>query len=180
MKYKLRDICNLVTDGSHYSPKAVPYGYPMLSVKDMREYGFDYSNCKMIGESDFRLMESSGCVPEVGDVLVAKDGSYLKEIFICNEYKDQAILSSIAIFRANKSIVLPEFLCYLLKSPKVYNYISQNCVSGSALPRIVLKTFKDVELEIPSLETQKRIVDTLLPIDRKRILNHKINENLAA
>ena len=176
--YKLKDICIKITDGSHFSPTAREDGYPMFSVKDMEEYGFNYASCKRISLEDFNTLKANDCVPQKGDILVAKDGSFLKQIFVCNETKEEAILSSIAIFRPNPEYVLPEFLCYILKSPKVYNYISQNCVSGSALPRIVLKAFKEVEVSIPSIAIQKWIISKLIPIDQKIQLNRQINDNL--
>ena len=144
----------------------------------MLEYGLNYTSCKRISKQDFEKMQSSGCVPQEGDVLVAKDGSYLKEIFVCTETKNEAILSSIAIFRPNQEIVNPYYLCYLLKSPQIYNYIASNCVSGSALPRIVLKDFKEVEMEVPDMSTQTKIVNILKNIDGKIQNNYKINRNL--
>lgn len=179
MKYKLKDICLRVTDGSHFSPKAQGEGYPMFSVKDMLEYGFDYSKCKKINKEDFEKMRLSGCIPQKGDVLVAKDGSYLKETFVCTETKDEAILSSIAMFRPNQEIVNPYYLCYLLKSPQVYNYITSNCVSGSALPRIVLKSFKEIELDVPRMDIQLKVVSLLKDIDDKVQINATINRNFA-
>ena len=172
---RLGDVCSKITDGSHFSPKAQTEGYPMLSVKDMREYDFDFSNCKKISYEDYLKMERDGCVPQIGDVLVAKDGSYLKEIFICKEQREIALLSSIAIFRPNSQLIDSRFLCYCLKSPRVYNYISLNCVSGSALPRIILKDFKGVNIRVPSLDDQRRIVSILSSLDRKIELNNKIN-----
>ena len=175
---RLGDVCTKITDGSHFSPKAQTEGYPMLSVKDMREYDFDFSNCKKISYEDFLKMEKDGCVPQIGDVLVAKDGSYLKEIFICKEQREIALLSSIAIFRPNPQLIDPRFLCYCLKSPRVFNYISLNCVSGSALPRIILKDFKGVNIKVPSLADQRRIASILSSLDRKIELNNKINADL--
>jgi type I restriction enzyme S subunit len=177
---KLQDVCIRITDGSHFSPQAQVDGYPMFSVKDMLEYGFDYSNCKRISKADFEGMVQNDCVPQKGDVLVAKDGSFLKSIFLCRETKEEAILSSIAIFRPDIKKILPAFLCYLLKSPSVYNYIASNCVSGSALPRIVLKDFKQVDLSIPGLETQCRIAAILSSLDDKIENNNRINRNLEA
>lgn len=177
---KLYEVCHKITDGSHYSPVAVNKGYPMLSVKDMREYDFDFSSCKKISNEDFCLMRQNDCIPQVGDVLVAKDGSYLKEIFCCKEYRDIALLSSIAIFRPNQDIILPDFLCYLLKTPFIFNYISKNCVSGSALPRIVLRTFKDVRIPVPDLSTQAEIAGILSSLDSKIENNRKICANLEA
>ena len=179
-EYRLKDICIKVTDGSHSSPKAQDTGYPMFSVKDMVEFGFDYSKCKYISKEDFIRLKDSDCVPLKGDVLVAKDGSYLKEIFVCKETKEEAILSSIAIFRPNTNYVYSEFLCYLLKTPIVFNYIATNCVSGSALPRIVLKDFKEIILNIPSLPTQQKIANILSSLDDKIEVNRRINENLEA
>lgn len=175
---KLEEICTKITDGSHFSPQACQTGYPMFSVKDMHEYGFDYSNCKHISAKDFESMKNGDCVPQKGDILVAKDGSFLKQIFECKETKEEAILSSIAIFRPNQNIITPTFLCYLLKSPKVYNYIALNCVSGSALPRIVLKDFKKVTMQVPPLPTQQKISRILSSLDDKIELNNKINTNL--
>ena len=175
---RLGDVCTKITDGSHFSPKAQTEGYPMLSVKDMREYDFDFSNCKKISYEDYLKMERDGCVPQIGDVLVAKDGSYLKEIFRCKEQREIALLSSIAIFRPNSQLIDSRFLCYCLKSPRVYNYISLNCVSGSALPRIILKDFKGVNIRVPSLDDQRRIASILSSLDRKIELNNKINADL--
>ncbi len=179
-EYKLEDLCLKITDGSHFSPQGIEEGYPMFSVKDMLEYGFDYTNCKYISQSDFDIMIAGDCVPQKGDILVAKDGSFLKQIFMCKETRKEAILSSIAIFRPNQSLVTSPFLCYLLKSPKVYNYIASNCVSGSALPRIVLKDFKKVSMSVPPLATQQKIAAILSSLDDKIELNNKINDNLAA
>lgn len=120
MEVSLDDVCIRITDGSHYSPADSPDSpYPMYSVKDMETYGFNSSTCKHITEDEFRKMKKSDCVPLLNDILVAKDGSYLKEIFICSEEKEEAILSSIAIFRPNTSVIMPEILLYFLKQPSV-------------------------------------------------------------
>lgn len=179
MKYKLEDICIKITDGSHYSPIDDPTSsIPMLSVKDMEEFDFNYNNCKHISEEEYKKMLKNNCVPKLYDVLVAKDGSYLKEIFVNEKENKKAILSSIAIFRPNQDIVDPYFLCYLLKTPMILNYVKDNCVSGSALPRIILRAFKGIELMIPEIKTQKRIVKIIKDINDKIKVNNEINNNL--
>lgn len=179
MKYKLEDICIKITDGSHYSPIDDPTSsIPMLSVKDMEEFDFNYNNCKHISEEEYNKMLKNDCVPKLYDVLVAKDGSYLKEIFVNEKENKKAILSSIAIFRPNQDVVDPYFLCYLLKTPMVLNYVKDNCVSGSALPRIILRAFKGIELTIPEIKTQKKIVKIIKIINDKLKMNNEINNNL--
>ena len=158
----LDDVCTRITDGSHYSPEDVPNSpYPMYSVKDMETYGFNPTSCKHISEEDFRKMQKGDCVPLLNDILVAKDGSYLKEIFICSEEKDEAILSSIAIFRPDTKIIMPEILLYLLKQPSVRKDVGDNYVSGSALPRIVLKDFKKYRFMLPPMDEQLKIGSVL-------------------
>ena len=154
----LDDVCIRITDGSHYSPADSPDSpYPMYSVKDMEAYGFNSSTCKHITEEEFCKMQKSDCVPLLDDILVAKDGSYLKEIFICSEEKDEAILSAIAIFRPDTSVIVPEILLYLLKQPSVRKDVGDNYVSGSALPRIVLKDFKKYRFMLPPMKEQQKI-----------------------
>ena len=179
MKCRLEDICLKITDGSHYSPSDdFNSDIPMLSVKDMDEFDFNYNNCKHISEEEYNKMIRNDCVPKLYDVLVAKDGSYLKEIFVNEKETKKAILSSIAIFRLNQEIVDPYFLCYLLKTPIISNYVRDNCVSGSALPRIILRAFKEIKLTIPNLEIQKKIVEIVKNMNSKIRINNQINDNL--
>lgn len=177
----LDDVCVRITDGSHYSPADAPNApYPMYSVKDMETYGFNSSSCKHITAEEFLKMQKNDCVPRLNDILVAKDGSYLKEIFICSEEKDEAILSSIAIFRPNTEIIMPEILLYLLKQPSVRKDVGDNYVSGSALPRIVLKDFKKYTFLLPPMEEQIKIGSALHAIRMQTKANIDEIQSLSA
>ena len=181
IKVSLDDVCTRITDGSHYSPADVPEApYPMYSVKDMETYGFNSSSCKHITAEEFLKMQKNDCVPRLNDILVAKDGSYLKEIFICSEEKDEAILSSIAIFRPNTEIIMPEILLYLLKQPSVRKDVGDNYVSGSALPRIVLKDFKKYTFLLPPMEEQIKIGSVLHAIRMQTKANIDEIQSLSA
>ena len=177
----LDNVCLRITDGSHYSPADAPDSpYPMYSVKDMETYGFNSSSCKHITEDEFHKMQKNDCVPLLNDILVAKDGSYLKEIFICSEEKNEAILSSIAIFRPNTSVIMPEILLYLLKQPSVRKDVGDNYVSGSALPRIVLKDFKKYRFMLPPMDEQVKIGSILHPIRMQTKANIDETQRLSA
>lgn len=175
----MSDVCIKVTDGSHFSPQDDPTSdIPMLSVKDMREYDFDLTSCKHICEDDYEKMVANDCVPQVNDILVAKDGSYLKEIFICNEQRKLAILSSIAIFRPKITVIHPEVLLAFLKSPRVLREVRDNYVSGSALPRIVLKDFKKLTFALPNMDAQKQIAPLFSSIREQIAVNVSENQHL--
>lgn len=177
----LDEVCLKITDGSHFSPKDNPKEkIPMLSVKDMRKHGFDYQSCKHITESDFFKLQKNDCVPHVNDLLVAKDGSYLKEIFLCKKEIKQAILSSIAIFRPNTKLMLPEYLLHYLKQPQVLKDVRDNYVSGSAVPRIVLKDFKKLKLCIPPMNSISTYRELLKSIEKLLLQKTEENQRLAA
>lgn len=173
------DVCTVVTDGAHNSPKSVEQGHYMASVKDFTEFGFDFSNCKQIGEEDYEKLRNQGCVPEKNDILVGKDGArYFEDIIIYKQDERPALLSSIAILRADCRMITPEFLYYTLKSPAVRKDVRDNYGSGSAIPRIVLKDFKRMPFSFPSIEEQRKITNLCSAIDAKIQINNAINENL--
>ena len=151
----------------------------MTSVKDFTEFGFDFSNCKQIGEEDYEKLRNQGCVPEKNDILVGKDGArYFEDIIIYKQDERPALLSSIAILRADCRKITPEFLYYTLKSPAVRKDVRDNYGSGSAIPRIVLKDFKRMPFSFPSIEEQRKITNLCSAIDAKIQINNAINENL--
>ena len=169
---KLRNLCTRITDGSHYSPLGVEKGYPMLSVKDMGSYDFNFDNCKYISEDEYQSMLRNDCVPKKNDIVIAKDGSYLKEIFVITEDRDIAILSSIGILRPNLALVDPYYLKYYLSSDYVRKLVGRKYVTGSALQRIILENFGDIDIPYVSLDRQHAIVALLKDIDSKIANNH--------
>src|SRR5690554_5777952 len=120
----LKSLCLKITDGSHYSPKGENEGYPMLSVKDMTDFGFTYNDCKFVSKEDYEKLVKADCKPKLNDLLIAKDGSFLKHVFVIKEEIDQAILSSIGILRPNLNKVYPDYLKYYLQTKSVKETVS--------------------------------------------------------
>ena len=141
IEYKsLSIVCTKITDGSHFSPKEDEDGaYPMLSVKDMKSRGFEYTACKYINEHDYKVLVANGCKPNVNDVLVAKDGSYLKTAFVLTEDIEQSLLSSIAIITPRLDIINPDYLAFFFKASHTKAVVEKHYLTGTAIKRIILK-----------------------------------------
>lgn len=167
---KAVNLCTLVTDGSHFSPKACDEGYPMLSVKDMRQNGFDYSDCKLVDDETFEILKKQGCVPQVDDVLIAKDGSYFTRAFAITEYKEQAILSSIGMYRPDIDRILPRFLASYLMTNEVIEFVNRGYVTGTALRRVIIKGLKNIPVYMPPLELQKEFVQFAEQVDKSKVV----------
>lgn len=176
MEYTIKtinELCTKITDGSHFSPEHETDGlYPMYSVKDMEYNNFSNADCKMIGQAMFDKLSKADCRPLKNDILIAKDGSYLKCAFKVNEDLNACILSSIAILRPNLKNINPDYFVYLMRTKSIKGAMA-NYVSGSALPRIILSDFKKMKLKmISSLPTQQKIASILSDYDNL-IQNYK-------
>lgn len=158
---RLENICNRITDGSHFSPQSVEQGYYMPSVKDMTSTGFDFSSCKQISEEDYKNLVKNGCKPQNGDVLVAKDGSMLKYVFPVKEVENIVVLSSIAILTPKQEILNSAYLSYYLLRSDIKERTIREFSSKGGVPRIILSNFKKISIPIPSLSEQTRIVGIL-------------------
>lgn len=170
----INDLCIKITDGSHFSPEHEETGeYQMYSVKDMDYNGFLNSDCKMIGKEMFLKLAKSDCRPLKNDILIAKDGSYLKCAFKVKEDLNACILSSIAILRPNIKNIDPDYFVYLMRSKTIKSAMA-NYVSGSALPRIILSDFKKMKLKmISNVEIQTKISTILSRYDEAIENNNK-------
>ena len=164
--FHINELCVKVTDGSHFSPvESVDGNYPMFSVKDMEYNGFSYENCKYIDLETYKVLERNDCRPLKNDILIAKDGSYLKCVFKVKEDMDACILSSIAILRPNVKVIDPDYFVYLLRTKSIKSAMA-SYVSGSALPRIILSDFKKMKLNLfENINYQKQISNTLIKYD---------------
>ena len=70
-KFKLGDICNLITDGTHFTPTYVSVGVPFLRVTDITES----NDSKKFIPKEEHLELIKRCNPQKGDILYTKNGT---------------------------------------------------------------------------------------------------------
>ena len=174
------ELSEKVTDGAHFSPRPQISGKYMCSVKDMTYDRFNFTDCKLISPEDYERLVIQGCQPQKGDILISKDGANcLDLIFVFNQDEELVLLSSIAIVRLIPSYD-PYFVRYFLLSPDCQETMRNNFVSGSAIPRVVLKDFKKIPVLLPLFPEQKAIAAVLSSLDDKIDLLHRQNQTLEA
>jgi len=173
---KLGELCNKVTDGAHHSPSSVNVGYPMFSVKDMNMYGFKIGSARLISNDDYQSLVKQNCKPELNDILIAKDGSILKHCFVVNQNIEGVILSSIAILRPKLEKISPNFIAQYFGQDYVKMYVAKAFTTGSGVPRIVLKDFKKIKIQMPTVKEQQKITSVLITADQEiDTLQQKLN-----
>lgn len=117
-----------------------------------------------------------------GDVVVTHRGTLGQISFIPDtaEYERYVISQSQFRFHCNEK-VLPEYLTYYFHTRKGRHDLLSNAsqVGVPALARATT-TFQQLEVNVPEIEDQRKIVGLLEDIRRKMEFNKKVNENLAA
>ena len=84
------------------------------------------------------------------------------------------------VFRAIPGITDEDYLYYLVCSPLIRDPAIKSMVGSSGRQRVQTDVVQNLEIEVPELETQKRIGAILKALDDKIALNNQINNNLAA
>ena len=84
------------------------------------------------------------------------------------------------VFRAIEGIADEDYLYYLVCSPTIRDIAIKSMVGTSGRQRVQTDVVKNIEIDLPTLEVQKKIGGLLKSLDDKIALNNKINNNLAA
>lgn len=157
----LGELCDKITDGTHSSPPNTPTGdYMYVTAKNIKSYGLDLTGITYVTKEIHNEIYSR-CNPELGDVLFIKDGA-TTGIAVLNTIKEEfSLLSSVALLKTKKDMLLSSYLCYSMNSPIFYDYVRSK-MEGAAITRVTLKKIKDFSLWYPkNLEVQQRIVAKL-------------------
>tara|TARA_X000000950_G_scaffold279698_1_gene372882 strand:+ start:459 stop:1640 length:1182 start_codon:yes stop_codon:yes gene_type:complete len=165
LEEKLETACSYITDGAHRTPKLLDVGFPFMTVSNMKEYGYDFTNCKKISAEDYTDLVKNNCQPKVNDILFSKDGTVGKVLRI-REHQDLVLLSSIAILRF-KELYNPIYVEYYLKTD-FFLFQATSRKSGSAIRRIVLKDLKKTKIALPPLELQNQFAERVQAIESQK------------
>ena len=160
---QLSELCERITDGSHFSPPSLDEGIPIATVANMGSRWINLSSCALISEEDFVNLERNGCRPRAGDVLLSKDGSVGK-VLVMQDSPKLVLLSSIAIVTPTHSKLDSSFLGQSFKWPRILRQL-HGMRTGSAIKRVVLRDLRRLRLAVPPLPEQRKIAAVLSSVD---------------
>ena len=137
----------------------VDEGYAFLSTPNIKGKHIDFDNTNRITEE--RYIESPEIILEIGDVLLAKDGSTLGITAYVDELPRAATVnSSIAVLKTFNSKLYSEYLYWFLLGEYMQNII-QRKKEGMGVPHLFQKDINKFTILIPDFEEQKRICEKL-------------------
>ena len=176
----LAEVCSLVTDGTHDTPKRVPSGFPLIKAKEIVTGKIDFTHCDQISEDDHRKVVARS-KPEWGDTLFTHIGASLGAAAFVNTRREFSI-KNVALFKPDPKVIDARYLYYLVISPE-FQALATGMKTGSAQPFLGLSQLRGHRISFHSdLEVQRRIgqvlsaYDELIENSQQRI---KILESMA-
>ena len=159
----------------------VDYGFPIVDGANLKSFKVTDNITKYVTEEKARSLHRS--IARRNDVVVTISGTLGQIAYIPENSMFEEYLCSQRQFRVtfDTDRVYVPYLVYYFHSRegqhKILSFANQTGVPALSQP---LKNFRNIEVNLPDINTQKRIASVLNSLDDKIELNTKINENLAA
>ena len=156
----LGEICQIQSSKrvhkNDYVEKGVPF-YRTTEIKELSE-GKTISNCLFISDTQYSLIKEKYGVPHKGDILISAVGTIGITYVIPNEdhfyFKDGNL-----IWIGKSNSVNSDYLCMMLgHMVRNSNAIS---TSGSAYNALTIEKLTELEILLPPLTEQNRIIEEL-------------------
>lgn len=187
MKYKTYPVSDLIDEiamgpfGSNIKVDCfVDNGIPVLNGSNLEGFELSEKSFRYVTEEKADSLKKANA--HKGDVVITHRGTLGQIVYIPQTAQRNRYVISQSQFRVkcNKK-VLPEYFVYYFHTPigqhKLLSNASQVGVPALARPS---STFQKIEIEIPDIETQKKVVKLIDSLQTQIKTNSEINDNLAA
>lgn len=173
----LGDICRITSSKRIFAKEYRASGVPFYRGKEIIEKhnGRKVSNELYISKERYEEIRNKFDVPKKGDILLSSVGT-LGVAWLVDEDEFYFKDGNLTWLRCNEKTI-PGFLYLWLNSPSARNQINAMCI-GSTQKALTIETLKNFLVELPPIETQKRICRIIDPISNKIKTNTQINKNL--
>ena len=157
----------------------VPYGFPIIDGANLKGFKVIDNVTKFVTEEKARSLARS--IAKRGDVVVTISGTLGQIAYIPQDSEFPEYLCSQRQFRVtfDESRVYVPYLVFYFHTyegqNKILSFANQTGVPALSQP---LKNFKKIIVNLPDLQTQKKIAKVIEDLNDKITLNNKINENL--
>lgn len=172
MKMKLVDISKKISKGStprgkvNYSKNEDNY---FLRVTDMVDLANVYNSEFTLSNEDINKNKMK--IWPINTVLVSIEGTVGKISIL---KKEMSFNQAVAGIIPNEEIINPRYLMYYLRTTPVFSGI----LKGTIMPALRLGDLSEIEIEVPNMKIQNKMVSIVDSITNKIDLNNKINNNL--
>ena len=180
--YKIKDLINEISMGPFGSNIKVECfvdsGIPVLNGSNLTGFALNDNSFRYVTPEKADSLGKANAYR--GDIVITHRGTLGQIVFIPENSKYSRYVISQSQFRVKcNEKVLPEYLVYYFHTNAGQHRLLSNAsqVGVPALAR-ASTTFQTLEIDIPDVTEQRKIVDLLETIREKIELNNAINNNL--
>lgn len=141
-----KEICSVITDGTHQTPKYFDSGYIFLSSKNVTSGKIDWENVKYLDEEQHNKMYRR-LAPQINDILLAKNGT-TGVAAIVDVDKVFDIYVSLALLRPTE-VIYPYYLLHFINSSIAKKQFNKRLI-GVGVPNLHLKEIREVVINFPN------------------------------
>ncbi len=187
MKYDTVPISDLIDEiamgpfGSNIKVECfVDEGVPVLNGSNLDGYTLKEEEFRYVTEEKADSLKKANA--HRGDVVITHRGTLGQIVYIPENSKYDRYVISQSQFRIRcNNRIMPEYLVSYFHTRigqhKLLSNSSQVGVPALARPST---TFQKIEIEVPDMDTQKRVVSIIGKLQEKIDINNHINNNLVA
>ncbi len=156
----------------------VDSGVPVLNGSNLEGFSLSEKAFRFVTKEKADSLNKANA--HRGDIVITHRGTLGQIVFIPQDSRYDRYVISQSQFRVRcNDKVLPEYLVYYFHTPigqhKLLSNASQVGVPALARPS---STFQQIEVELPELSIQKRVVEIITTIQKKIENNQELNDNL--
>lgn len=174
----LKDICTKIGSGATPRGGKEAYketGISLIRSQNVLDYSFSTDGLAYIDDVQARQLEN--VTVQKDDVLLNITGdSVARACIVNNQYLPARVNQHVAIVRGDSGKILQSYILYFLQMKKAE--LLQIASGGATRNALTKAMIEGLEINVPSLDMQHKIVAALDAIQAKIATNQKINDNL--
>ena len=156
-KYKLAELCEFITDGTHQTPEYCDDGVIFLSSKDVTERKINWDDVRYITEELHEKLYKR-LSPRKNDILLAKNGTTgVAAIVDRDEIFD--VYVSLAVLRPLETIY-PKYLLYAINSSVAKSQFNAG-LKGIGVPNLHLGVIRETIVNVIQRDEQEKVCEIL-------------------
>jgi type I restriction enzyme, S subunit len=162
--HTLDSVCELITDGTHYTPTYSETGVIFLSSRNVTSGYINWDDVKYIS-ANLHAELHRRVAPRMNDILLAKNGT-TGIAAIVDRTSVFDIYVSLALLRPSKGM-LPIFLREAINSPACTRQFNAS-LKGIGVPNLHLKEIRQTRVPVPPINLQCEFVERVQAIEKQK------------
>ena len=138
-------------------------GIPIITAKNVRQGFIDFQNCHFASVAQFETLTDK-CKPEVGDLLITKDGAIRGRCAMVETHSRFCISQAVALIRPDRSVAIPEYLWGYIVTDRIQRKI-MDMDKGVAMPHLQITELAKFPVLLPPISLQREFARRVTAVE---------------